>query len=524
MILIRAKRFDTLILGFILLVVSVRCSRELSDCDGADLNVDALNSLKATIGSSGPRAFLVVPNPIEATQSASVLATDSGLSRVTDPFQLGGLMTSTRLENEFLKVRIKSIQDEVSSLATPNTKDGSFSYPVSDVHYSEVMAYYAVSNVKRYVEALGFPVIQNRPLYVMVRGNDEDTAAGEVNAYYLHNRRNTSLPREMILYGDTAHTPGVDRDVYWHEFGHLFNESVSGDVGIDMAGESGAVYSEGAALHECLADHLAESVSNRGYIGRWVAQNFSSVKAGDPLRSALKSNDDKNSYQNVANFDATGKNLDRYRLAEWCSRVLWDIRTQFSKESPQRGAFLSDRLVFSAVSLLKKDASMKQFREALSKADGEMYCGLHSKSIKNAFESRGYNDAPTVLSNPLQLSAAVNVYSVDGSNITKPTSLPGSTAFFTVKIVNPNSAVARNVRVQLEAVDENLVPIAYSQSYGDLPAGATILTTQANGLDPMVYGVNGGVPTNSKANRIKYRLKVVIDNGPTTTNTGDFGL
>lgn len=519
-----AQRLSNLILMGLVLLFATACSRELNECSGASLNTDELNALKETLSPSGPRAFLIVPNPIEVTQTASVKATDASLESIMDPFQLPGLLSPSRLENAFLKIRIKTIKDDLTTLATPNSKDG-YDYPVSDVHYSEVMAYYAISNMKRYVEALGFPVLQTRPLYVMVRGNDENTPKDQVNAYYLHNRNDTTLPREMILYGDTAYTPGVDRDVFWHEFGHLFNESVSGEVGIDLSGERGAMFSEGAALHECLADYLAESVSNRGGVGKWIARNFNNIQPGDPLRSAVRVEDDKNQFSDVSTFDSSLKVFDRYRMAEWCSRVLWDVRSQFVSESPEKGAFLSDRLIFSSLAFLKKDASIKEFREALSTADSEMYCGLHSKSIKNAFESRGFNESVGALGTPLQLSTQVSVLTQgEDQKVVKATTLAGSNAFFAVKISNPNSVTARNVRVILEALDNQLIPVSYLQSYGDLPAGNSILTATQNGLDPVYYAVNASIPKGVTAGKIKYRLRVLVENGPETTVNGEFGL
>lgn len=517
------KKLDTLMKALLFVVLLTSCTRELNECNGPEMDVDSLASLRETIDTTGPRAYLVVPNPIDATKEVSIQATDSRLESIMDPFQLSSLLSPSRLENTFLKIRIKTIKDELSTLASPNTKDGGFDYPVNDVHYSEVMAYYALNNMKRYVEKLGFSVLQNRPLYVMVRGNDENTPKDEVNAYYLHSRKDTTQPRKMILYGDTSHTPGVDRDVYWHEFGHLFNESISGDIGIDLAGENGATFTEGSALHECLSDYLAESLSDRGYIGKWIGRNFSSVKPGDPLRSALKKEDDKNRFSEVANFDSSGKNLDRYRMAEWCSRVLWDIRTQFVNETSKRGAFLSDRLIFSAVGLLKKDTSIRQFKEALTTADNEMHCGLHSKSIKNAFDSRGFTEG-TALNIPLQVNSSAVAYAIEDEKLAKPKILAGNSAYFNLKITNPNSSLARNVRVTLEALDENLIPIVSTQGYGDLPAGTSILVSDKGGMDPFFASVSASIPSGSKATRIRYRLKVQMENGPTATTTGDFGL
>jgi hypothetical protein len=491
------------------------CSRELTECNGPELDKDELLGLRQTLFTSGPRAFLVVPNPIDATNSISIEANDSRLDKVVDGFFLPDLLSPSRLETDFLKVRINSINDDLSILAQPNAQ-GNFDFAIDDVHYSEVMAYHSLSAMMRYVETLGFGLVKSRPLYVMVRAKEEDGSEPQsVNAIYTHNYLNPSKPRTLHLFGNTPYAPGMDRDIYWHEFGHYLNESVSRETGIDFAGDSGAIFTEGAAIHECLADYLSESVGNKGYIGRWIARNFSNVKAGDPLRSAEGKPDDMNDFHSVSTFSVDGKNLDRYRMAEWCSRVLWDIRSQFAKEDGTTGSLFADRLMFSAVSLLKKDSSVSEFRSALVKADKSLHCGLHRRSIEKAFEVRGFSQSGS-LSAPLTLKAAPIKLSAEEAGLQQ-----GSGFFsFAVTISNPNGEKARNVRLILETVDGKFSPTTYLQGYGDLAAGGVIRIGTQDGLDS-VYSVMGIAPRGAS---VRYRLRVRIENGPESILEGKLDL
>jgi hypothetical protein len=485
------------------------CSRELSDCNGYTVDQQKLLGIRETLFTGGPHAALIVPNPIDA--GLTTLSSGTLESSMT-AFQLPDLISPSRLETNFLKIRLHEITDSLSILAAPGT-NGNYEYPLQDAHYSEVMAYHSLSATIRYVETLGFSLVKTRPLYVMVRAENPDGGSGtEVNAIYTHNYFNSSKPRTLELFGDTTYAPGMDRDIYWHEFGHYMNESISREVGMDLAGDAGAVFTEGAALHECIADYVSESLGNKGYIGRWIARNFSNIPPGEPLRTAESKGDDLNNFNNVALFSNDGKNLDRYRMAEWCSRVLWNLREQFVKEDPSTGALFADRLMFSAISLLKKDTSISQFRAALFQADNTLHCGLHNRSIEEAFQSKGFSDTGN-LGAPLQLKASSRSVpsSVDSTN---------NAISFAFAISNPTGQTARNVRIYLESPNGSILPTVYMQAFGDLPPGATIQVGTQSGLDSN-FSVLGTV---NASGPVRYRLRIKIENGPDTVVEGQASL
>lgn len=495
------------------------CATELPECDGPKIDLAQVKSLRKTLFTSGPRAALVVPNPIDATGNPTVSASDSSLSREIEGFFLPDTL-SKKLENSFLKVRIKDLNDDLSTLAFPNAQ-GDYVFPLSDVHYSETMAYYSVSSMIHYVESLGFSIVRSRPLYIMVRSESDD-GSDIVNALYSHNYLDPSLPRTMRLYGSGQFSPGIDRDMYWHEFGHFFNESVSQETGIDYAADSGAYFTEASALHECLADYLAESVGNKGDIGKWIARNFSDIPAGKALRSAVPIEDDLNTFENVSTYDGTEKNLDRYRMAEWCTRVLWDLRSQFVSEDPGGGAIFSDRLIYSAVSLLKRDTSMAQFRAALDTADQQLHCGFHAKSIDKAFESRGFPATPQKMESKLSIQgSAVGVNTSNGQS-TLGNPMAGGEVAFQFRISNATGTTARNVRVLLESDDPLLIPVTYLQGYGDLPSGQSIVVGQG-GLS-LGYSVFGSIDSGARVKKIPFRLRVRLENGPDSVFQGEIQL
>lgn len=514
------KKRISLIFPILFLFLCTRCATDLPECDGPKLDVSKVTGLRQTLFYSGPKASLIVPNPIDATNNPNVQSSDPSLSQDLAGFSLPDIVTK-RLENSFLKVRIKDIADDVSTLAIPNTQ-GDYAFAVSDVHYSETMAYYSVSSMMHYVEGLGFSLVKSRPLYVMVRAPSDTGQGSTVNAYYSHNYLNPSLPRTIKLFGDGQYAPAIDRDMYWHEFGHYVNESISREVGIDYAADSGAAFTEASALHECLADYLAESVGNKSDIGKWIARNFSSIPAGAPLRSAVAKSDDFNDFQKVANFNGTDKNLDRYRMGEWCTRVLWDLRSQFVQEDPTSGPIFSDRLIYSAVSLLGRDTTMSKFRQALTTADQQLHCGFHQTSIEKAFTSRGFNTEPSELASKLTLQVSPVGLNAQGDKLVLGTPSAGNQVSFQMKITNSNNNTARNVRVRMESSDPMLVPVAYLQGYGDLPSGSSIVVGQG-GLS-LDYAVYGTIDASVRTRTLPYRLRVQPENGPETVYEGEIQL
>lgn len=488
-------------------------------CPGPELPLQQLNQAKNSLFSGSSRGALVIPNPIEAARVPNITATDSRLSKVAEFIGLPAL-AGTGLENDFLRVRIRGINDSADILARPNS-GSDFNYVLTDVHYSETMAYYGVQSMIEYVERLGFSVVQSRPLYVMVRA--ESDIPGEVNAIYDHNYLNPQAPRTMRLFGDTDFAPGMDRDMYWHEFGHLFNESVSREVGFDYAGDNGAVFTEGAALHECLADILAQSVSDNAYIGRWIARNLDGFSPGEPLRQAVDGRGAPMTYDEVAIADGQGFSPARYGVAEWCTRVLWDIRREFVNEDPEQGAMRFERLVFSAVSNLKRDTSLRAFKSSLMETDDALYCGGHETGISSAFSARGFPADISDLGEKLFVAARPVGLVLSGEDYQIATPRPGATLTFDLRLGNPNNDIARDVRVYLEVEQEGIYTTTYMQGFGDLKPGQQIEVGDT-GLD-YGFSVWGEIDQRlGSGTNVRYQIRITSQNTPDGVFQGSFTL
>jgi len=521
---------------FLLSFLLSSCGMRRSQTNSAPINLgafdfQALQNIRLDRFFEGPQAYLVIPNPIDSTQLRAFDFSQAAFQRAQSGVGLPGLQSGSSLDNSFLKVRVHHRFDSADQLVRPQDLS-SASLNIQDPKYSQVMAYHALTSVSDYVKALGFTIDKSRELYVMVRSNSDPEQAGptetskEINAYYAHNTYQPQKPRFIQLFGDVAYPLGADRDVYWHEFGHHFNESITASRGIDDAGEKGALFTEGSALHECLADYLSESASRKGYIGRWAARNLPEIKPGNPLRSALSLNDSKNYFPFVSAYQSSSGAPEKYDVAEWCTRVLWDIRSQFENENKETGAFLSDRTVFAAVGILPKNASLTDFKNALVEADRSLNGGTHANFIPSAFSRRGFLGKGSSLNQPLRLQInPVGFREYNNQTYMVPANSSADEIVFALAITNPNSSAARNVRLQIVSSDPAVIPYVEMQGFGDLAASSTIRLSGSK-YDDYLGSVSLALDRRyaSGRSRIRFVLKVVSENAPETALTVELSL
>ena len=134
------------------------CGGESAGCAGPALNYESLIQLKRgtkVADSSVPaKGFLVLPNPMEATKNNLATATSTAVKNALTGFSLDNLISTSRLENEFVKIRQQEINETGSNFAKADGS-GNFKYELSDKRYWETMAYFAINSEIAYLEALG---------------------------------------------------------------------------------------------------------------------------------------------------------------------------------------------------------------------------------------------------------------------------------------------------------------------------------------------------------------------------------
>ncbi len=491
-------------------------------CEGPALDFTSLQLLKKgakLTGTANPgKAFIVLPNPIEATKNGLATADSQAVQNAISGFLISNLLSPTRLESEFVKIRQSTLTDDASLLAQSDS-NGNFEFKVSDPHYWETMAYFSINSEMGYLEALGFKFVRSRPLFVMVKAKSTK-GNNSPNAYYDHAYFSPNQPRTIRLFGEGEFAPGIDADMYRHETGHFFNESVSAEVGFDFAGDAGAYFTQGAAIHEAFADYAAMTIGEKPNVGKWVTRSIEGFSPGQPLRSAVDTGRYL-IYQDIAYADPLGNSPERYKMAEWLTRILWALRDGFIKERGVRGAINADLLMYSSLSLLKRDSSLVDLRAAMIVADAKLYCGGHAEAIQNEFEKRGLTAAPPAVTEKISITTQPVGIGSDGKPIT--TIQPGNQVAFAIQLRNTDRVTARNVRVKLESVDSKLIPAAYMQGYGDLAAGQSL--NVGNGGWPLDAAVTANVDSRAaRGTQVKFRLRVLVENGPDQITEGGIQL
>ncbi|MBI4404907.1 MAG: hypothetical protein HY537_12135 [Deltaproteobacteria bacterium] len=490
------------------------CSRD-SDCTGPSIDMEKAVAIKKLRGFSGPPAPLLIPNPINATGLTTVLASDPKLVDQAQLFRLPDL-TGAILDNSFLRVRVRQVNDSLEGLAKPDSR-GVYSFRVGDVHYSEVLAYLLVTAATKYYETLGFSLNKNRPLFTLVRSENGERI--DVNAFYEANYFDPQSPRLLRFMGNSSFPVAEDGDAIRHELGHFLLDQTCKEFACDLNGTLGAE-SEGAAINEGFADYFAATFDGPE-IGEWVARNDATIRAGSPIRSAIDKPGDALDFRAVAVADGTGKKPGRYEVGSWLSRALFEIRTQFENEDKKGGAVFADRLMFSAASLLSTNASISEFYRALVTADERLHCGNHTVSIRNAFERRGFDTDISNLSQPLILSQVrARGFIQTGGQYHSAPFQNGTEVRFAFRLENPNLKDARNVRVRVQA-SSKLIPLIPEQAYGDLASRQSI--TVGNGVKSMSidFSISARLDRMSPGEKIPFVLLAQPENGPLTQIRGE---
>ncbi len=500
-------------------LVYLRCSTELTECAGPMLDVPTLRSMRQNFFALGgsQKASLVYPNPILATGNIAIEATSSELTRAVRLFSIGNLIASDRLESDFVKIRATAIDSPPSAKPDPQ---GIYQYSITDPRYSEVLQYYSVAGLLNYVERLGFKINKSKPLYVLVSVAE---TGGSPNAFYEHNSFTGKAYREIRFVGTGSYRPSVDATIGLHEVTHNIIENASYERGIDSDGERLAMATHGSFIHEGVADVLADSIIDQPAVGSWLARNFNDIALGDPLRSAVDRPGKTLDYQTVMENDGSGKRPERYEVAEWLSRVLWDIRQAFLGEDSESGAIFFERLMLTGLGHLYENTSLREFRDALIKTDEQMHCGLHRRSISRAFSGRGFQPNPPDLKEPLALQARPVGLTNQNGQFQIVNLAPGIEGSFEITLTNPNSVVADDVRIRLESSGPFLHIQTPGQGLGNLAAGKTI-TIGSRGLSFLYsvgFLVDSGAPRGSV---IPYTLRVSTGNGDPTILSGEIRL
>lgn len=289
------------------------------------------------------------PNPVVSLNDTSLNDRSKLPDKAYRDVVLPDLKSSGFLDGPF--VTTKTTKKRVKR------KNRDFRFKREDRAFKEVMVYFHIDRLQRYIQELGFKNVLNRPIAVNIDGERAD------NSHY-------SPGDKDLTFGTGGVDDAEDADIIVHEYGHAIQD--------DQVPGFGAS-DEGGAMGEGFGDFLAASFFSdskpremKPTVGNWDATFYS----GDEPPN-LRRVDSNKKYPK--DLDPSG---EVHNNGEIWSSCLWELRAALGRKA-------AERLVIAHHFLLSRDAGFEDGANALLTADKNLNKGANEKVIRDIFVRRG---------------------------------------------------------------------------------------------------------------------------------------
>ncbi|MEM6261264.1 MAG: hypothetical protein AAGI38_02070 [Bacteroidota bacterium] len=248
-------------------------------------------------------------------------------------------------------VAIKDLAFPFRAPATSAT--GDFFFKRDESGFEDVMAYYHIDSMQRYVQALGFTNLYNRPIDVDAHGRSDDQSA------FISNNGNSRL-----VFGEGGVDDAEDADVIIHEYGHALSFAAA------PGSNSG---NERRGLDEGLCDYFAAGYSFDISIFRWDEifnwDGHNPFWPGRTVNSGL-----------IYVPGSTG-GLDIYTIGEMWASAMMQIRIE-------AGGTVADRLQLQALYASTPNMTLEDAAKNVLDADSLLFNKANEAVIKKHFCAR----------------------------------------------------------------------------------------------------------------------------------------
>jgi subtilisin-like proprotein convertase family protein len=241
-----------------------------------------------------------------------------------------------------------------------------FFYTRSSRRFEEVMLYYHVDAMQRYVQSLGFTDANNEPQRVYA-----DSHPGFPDPWVYD--QSLYVPGDdYVAFGIGGVDDAEDAEIIAHEYGHAIQHD-------QVPGFPAGGMGEGAAVGEGWGDYWAADYCARMsggwqdiYLGEWDATSY---RTGDPPYY-LRRLDNIHHYPD----DFTG---DAYNGGEIWSSALWAIRARI-------GSATATTIALQSHFLLDSSAKFGKAVNAFLDAEEALYGEVYRSAIIKEFQLRGF--------------------------------------------------------------------------------------------------------------------------------------
>jgi len=287
------------------------------------------------------------PNPVVVLNDTSLEDTSQIPDTAYMQITLKDLKNTGMLDGPF--VNTSTTQNRVKSA------NSNFLFKREDNGFKEVMVYFHIDRVQRYIQSLGFNNVLNKSIAVNIAGITDD------NSYY-------SPATKSLTFGTGGVDDAEDAEIILHEYGHAIQDNQVRGFGAS---------DEAKAMGEGFGDYLAgsffsdkKSAQLKPTIGNWDAVFYS---AAEP--PCLRRLDSNKKYPK----DIQGEPHDDGEIWSAC---LWEIRGII-------GRMMADKLIIAHHFLLAPNAGFEDAANALITADKNLNAGRNGNTLSDIFIRRG---------------------------------------------------------------------------------------------------------------------------------------
>lgn len=297
------------------------------------------NQLKMQDG----RARVFNPNPVVTLRDTSLTGTSKISKSAYLDVILPGLDGSGWLNGPYVNTKL--------SHKRVRKKNLKFHFGRSNRAFKEVMVYYHIDKLQRYIQELGFNNVINHSIRVDIAGTKED------NSFY-------SPKEKTITFGTGGVDDAEDAEIIIHEYGHAIQDDQVPGFGV---GE------ETRAMGEGFGDYLAASFFEKfkTRILKHALASWDAVAYSGDEPPCLRRLDSNKKYPK----DITH---EEHNDGEIWSACMWQIRSSLGRRA-------ADKLIIAHHFLLSRTSNFEDAANALLQTDKMMNKGRNRRLLRNIF-------------------------------------------------------------------------------------------------------------------------------------------